>query len=192
MFYTQHPNQSSHSRQLTGRAQQAQQDYLADIAQHCSYALTLQTTLATHNVSPSRLLRDFETARHSLHQLRLRTNRALTGNGWRRNPRYLPIFLPVIEGTLNAYDRHRTLHIHLAVGNLPERYTERDLQGIYRGCWLSTPCAADDVVLVPLRINQQQGWLGYLTKEDRQGRTDTVDYYNTQIPEHILATLQAA
>jgi hypothetical protein len=100
--------------------------------------------------------------------------------------------VPVIEGTVNTYDRNRTLHIHLAVGNLPERYTEKDLLGIYRGCWLSTACAADDVALIPLRINAKAGWGHYLTKEERQGRTDSVDYYNTQIPEHILAALQAA
>jgi hypothetical protein len=192
MWYTQHPAQSPHSLQLTRRAQLAQQDYLASIAQHCSHALTLQTSLATQGVSEALMLKNFETARQSLHQLRVRSNRALTGNGWQRNPRYLPIFVPVIEGTVNTYDRNRTLHIHLAVGNLPERYTESDLLGIYRGCWLSTPCAADDVVLIPLRINEKAGWGHYLTKEERQGRTDSVDYHNTQIPQHILATLQAA
>ena len=192
MWYTQHPCQTQQSKAIARRAQQAQQDYLAGIAQHCTHALTLQTTLATHNVSPTQMEQNLERTRHSLHQLRVRSNRALTGNGWQRNPRYLPIFVPVIEGTVNTYDRNRTLHIHLAVGNLPERYTEKDLLGIYRGCWLSTPCAADDVVLVPLRINAKAGWGHYLTKEERQGRTDSVDYYNTQIPEHILATLQAA
>ena len=192
MWYTQHPAQSSHSLQLTRRAQQAQQGYLADIAQHCSYALTLHTTLKTFGRSQQNLLDDFETTRHCLHQLRVRSNRALTGNGWQRNPRYLPIFVPVIEGTVNTYDRNRTLHIHLAVGNLPERYTEKDLLGIYRGSWLSTPCAADDVRLVPLWSNEKAGWGHYMTKEERQGRTDSVDYYNTQIPKHILATLQAA
>ena len=192
MWYTQHPAHSPHAKRMTLRAQKEQGYYVADIAQHCAYALTLPTTLKTFGRSQQALLDDFERTRHSLHQLRVRSNRALTGNGWQRNPRYLPIFVPVIEGTVNTYDRNRTLHIHLAVGNLPERYTEKDLLGIYRGCWLSTPCAADDVVLVPLRINEKAGWGHYLTKEERQGRTDSVDYYNTQIPEHILATLQAA
>ena len=192
MWYTQHPVQTQQSNAIARRAKQAQQDYLASIAQHCSHALTLQTSLATQGASEALMLKNFETARQSLHQLRVRSNRALTGNGWQRNPRYLPIFVPVIEGTVNTYDRNRTLHIHLAVGNLPERYTEKDLLGIYRGCWLSTACAADDVALIPLRINAKAGWGHYLTKEERQGRTDSVDYYNTQIPEHILATLQAA
>jgi len=100
--------------------------------------------------------------------------------------------VPVIEGTVNTYDRNRTLHIHLAVGNLPERYTEKDLLGIYRGCWLSNRCAADDVKIARLWSGQEDGWLNYFTKEEQQGRTDSVDYHNTQIPEHILATLQAA
>ena len=192
MWYTQHPAHSPHAKQMTRRAQKEQQGYSADIARHCSYALTLQTTLKTFGRSQQALLDDFERTRHSLHLLRVRSNRALTGNGWQRNPRYLPIFVPVIEGTVNTYDRNRTLHIHLSVGNLPERYTEKDLLGIYRGCWLSTPYAADDVVMVPLWSGAEDGWGNYLTKEKRQGRTDTVDFYNTQIPKHILATLQAA
>ena len=191
MWYLQHPSHSPHAKQMTRRAQKEQQGYSADIARHCSYALTLQTTLKTFGRSQQALLDDFERTRHSLHQLRVRSNRALTGNGWKPNPRYLPIFVPVIEGTVNTYDRNRTLHIHLAVGNLPERYTEKDLLGIYRGCWLSTPYAADDVRLVPLWSGAEDGWGNYLTKEERQGRTDSVDYYNTQIPKHILATLQA-
>ena len=192
MWNTQHLHQYQHAKRMTLRAQQAEQDFLADLAQYCSHALTLQTTLETHNVSTSLMEQYLDRARQSLHQLRMRSNRALTGNGWRRNPRYLPTFIPVVEGTINTYDRNRTLHIHLAVGNLPERYTEGDLLGIYRGCLISTSCAADDVALIPLRINEKAGWGHYLTKEEQQGRTDSVDYYNTQIPEHILATLQAA
>jgi hypothetical protein len=189
MWYTQHSSQTQHAQQLTRRAQKAQQGYLAQIAQHCSHALTLQTTLPTHNVSAERMEQNLEQARRSTHQLRLRSNRALTGNGWQRNSRYLPIFVPVIEGSLNTYDKHKTLHIHLAVGNLPKRYAERDLLGIYRGCWLSTAFAADDVVLVPMRSGRESGWFSYLTKEERLGRTDCVDYHNSQIPEHIVATL---
>jgi len=192
MWYLQHPPQCLHSQQLNRRAQQAQQDYLAGISQHCSYGLTLHTTFKTFGRSSLTLLDYFETTRHSLHQLRVRSNRALTGNGWQRNPRYLPIFVPVIEGTVNTYDRNRTLHIHLAVGNLPERYAERDLLGIYRGCWLSNRCAADNVKIARLWRGQEDGWLNYFTKEEEQGRTDTIDYYNSQIPQHILATLQAA
>lgn len=189
MWYTQHPTQSAHARHLELRAQRGQLAYLADIAQHCSYAVTLQTVLSTHAVKPAQMDRHFEAVRQSLHQLRMRTNRALTGNGWRRNPAYLPIFVPVIEGTLNTYDRNRTLHIHLAVGNLPARLTETELYATYRGCWLASKCAADDVVLAALDTERRAGWLGYLTKEQRAGRTDTVDYYNTQIPDHIVAQL---
>ena len=192
MWYTQHPPQCPHSKQLDCRSKLRQKVYLTDIAQHCTYGLTLHTTLKTFGRSSLTLLDHFETTRHSLHQLRVRSNRALTGNGWQRNPRYLPIFVPVIEGTVNTYDRNRTLHIHLAVGNLPERYTEKDLLGIYRGCWLSNRCAADDVKIARLWSGQENGWLNYFTKEERQGRTDSVDYFNSQIPQHIAATLQAA
>ena len=190
MWNTQHLHQYQHAKRMTLRAQQAEQDFLADLAQYCSHALTLQTTLETHNVSTSLMEQYLDRARQSLHQLRMRSNRALTGNGWRRNPRYLPTFIPVVEGTVNTYDRNKSLHLHIAVGNLPAGYTDEELHNVYRGCWLQAECAADDVVLVPMWLKQEAGWFQYSKKEERQGRIDCVDHYNSQIPKHVLAKLE--
>ena len=189
MWYTQHKPQSPHAKWLDARAQKAQLPFLAKIAKHCSHAITLQTRFKTFNRGSQDLLDDYEITRHSLHQLRMQSNRALTGNGWRRNARYTPIFVPAIEGLLNTYDRNKSLHIHLAVGNLPARFTDADLLAIYRDCWLSTRCAKDDVVLVPMWEGQECGWLGYMTKEEEKDEVNSVDYHNTQIPEHIVAQL---
>ena len=119
----------------------------------------------------------------------MRSNRALTGNGWQRNARYLPIFVPVIEGTTNTYDPYKTLHLHIAVGNLPERYTHADLYSIYSRCWRAIKYSKPDVVIKPLQAGKAAGWLHYELKEERQGRTDCIDYYNAQIPDHIVAQL---
>jgi hypothetical protein len=40
-----------------------------------------------------------------------------------------------------------------------------------------------------LQAGNEAGWLHYGLKEERQGRTDCIDYYNAQIPDHIVAQL---
>jgi len=182
-------NPYTQSKTLQRRAQRAEHEYLAAIAKHCSHALTLQTCFATQNVCAEDMAKNYDAVRQALHQLRMRSNRALTGNGWQRNARYLPIFVPVIEGTTNTYDPYKTLHLHIAVGNLPERYTHADLYSIYSRCWRQIKYSKPDVVITALQAGNEAGWLHYCAKEQRQGRTDAIDYYNAQIPEHIVAQL---
>ena len=97
----------------------AQADYLDKLAQHCDYALTLQTNLPTYAISNATMEQRLDATRSSLNQFRLRLNRLLTGNGWLRKDKYVPVFVAAIEGAQNTYDKNRTLHIHIALGNLP-------------------------------------------------------------------------
>ena len=90
----------------------AQTDYLDKLAQHCDYALTLQTNLPTYGISAATMEKRLDATRNCLHKFRMRFNRLLTGNGHRRNNDFLPIFIAAIEGTQNTYDKNRTLHIH--------------------------------------------------------------------------------
>ena len=95
----------------------AQHDYLQRVAQHCDYAITLQTSLRTAGIKARTMEDRLYKAQGSLRQLRNKLNRLLTGNGYKRNDRYLPVFVAAIEGTTNDYDLNRTLHIHIALGN---------------------------------------------------------------------------
>ena len=76
----------------------AQTDYLDKLAQHCDYALTLQTNLPTYGISAATMEKRLDATRNCLHKFRMRFNRLLTGNGHRRNNDYLPIFIAAIEG----------------------------------------------------------------------------------------------
>jgi hypothetical protein len=96
----------------------AQADYLERLAQHCDYALTLQTSLPTYGIGATTMEQRLDATRNSLCQFRLRLNCLLTGNGWLRNEKYVPVFVAAIEGTRNTYDKNRTLHIHIALGNI--------------------------------------------------------------------------
>jgi hypothetical protein len=175
------------ARLLELRTRLAEREYLAQIARHSTHALTLQTSLKTYNASPTALCRHVQQARTALHKFRLRFNRATTGNGWRRNPSYVPVFVPVLEGTMNTYDRARTLHFHCVLGNLPARLGDEALASVTRRCWLATEVGADDIVLVPLTPHRKQEWTDYMTKERDRGNVDCVDYYNAQLPAFLCA-----
>jgi len=102
----------------------ARTDYLDRLVQHCDYALTLQTNLSTYGISATTAEKRLDATRNCLHKFRMGFNRLLTGNGHRYNNDYLHIFIAAIEGTQNTYDKNRTLHIHIALGNLPTAATQ--------------------------------------------------------------------
>jgi len=58
----------------------AQHDYLQRVAQHCDYAITLQTSLRTCGIKAKTMEDRLYKAQASVRQLR---NRLLTGNGYK-------------------------------------------------------------------------------------------------------------
>ena len=167
----------------------AQADYLDKLAQHCDYALTLQTNLPTYAISNATMEQRLDATRSSLNQFRLRLNRLLTGNGWLRNDKYVPVFVAAIEGTQNTYDKNRTLHIHVALGNLPLAATHDLLEDGIRQLWAATAVGTTDIKLDKLTKGTEQRWNEYIGKEAHKGNLEVIDYSNTQAPKHILATI---
>lgn len=170
----------------------AQKGYLQHIAQHCDYAVTLQTSFRTCGIKAKTMEDRLYRTQGSLRQLRNRLNRLLTGNGYKRNNRYLPIFVAAIEGTTNSYDLNRTLHIHVALGNTghtANEQTRRLIEDGIRQIWAATDVGTTDVKVDRLTQGTEHRWMDYIGKEAHAGRTgniDVIDYSNTQIPEHLL------
>jgi hypothetical protein len=133
-------------------------------------------------------------AQASVRQLRNRLNRLLTGNGYKRNTAYLPVFVVAIEGTTNDYDLNRTLHIHVALGNtghVANEETRRLLEDGIRQIWTQTGVGTADVKVDRLTKGTEQRWMDYIGKEAHtgsRGNTGVIDYSNTQIPAHLLNT----
>lgn len=167
----------------------AQLDYLDKVATHCDYALTLQTNLYTYGISEATMTQRVDALRSSLHKFRMRFNRLLTGNGHRRNNDYLPIFVAAIEGTQNTYDKNKTLHVHVALGNLQPNATYELLLDAITQLWLATEVGTDDIRLDRLTVGTEQRWSGYISKETYRGNIECIDYTNTQIPSKILANI---
>lgn len=167
----------------------AQADYLDKLAQFCDFALTLQTKLPTYTFSNATMEKRLDATRSSLNQFRLRLNRLLTGNGWLRNNKYVPVFVPTIEGTLDRDDMNKTLHIHIALGNLPAAATQELLEDGIRQLWAATEVGTADIKLDKLTKGTEQRWNKYIGKEGHKGNWEVIDYSNTQAPKHLLATI---
>ena len=170
---------------LHRRAHISESQYLATIAEHSQFAATLQTNIKTRNLSHDLMEIQRQRASRSLHQLRIRFNRATTGNGWRRKPQYTPIFVASLEGSINTYDRHKTLHYHIVIGNLFEQFDQQRVEQTLRTIWPSTEVGIDDIVVKTLDSEHRRGWTDYIIKERERGNRDCVDYFNAQLPPSL-------
>lgn len=167
----------------------AQLDYLNRLAQYCDYGVTLQTNLSTYAIGSATMERYLDATRSSLYKFRVRLNRLLTGNGWRRKDEYMPLFIAAVEGSLNTYDKNRTLHVHLALGNLPAAATSELLEDGIRQIWAATDVGTTDIRLDKIKNGTEHRWNKYICKETYKGNFDVVDYNNMQIPKYISETL---
>ena len=178
----------------------AQIDYVEKWAQQCDYAVTLQTWLpsvgcAVKDATQRAMLRNMTTAQriqfisNSFYKLRVKLNRALTGNGWLRKNELMPTVFCAIEGATNDYDFNRTLHIHAAFGNLPKALTREMLEDAIRQIWTATDAGVDDIVVKAMYLGNERNWGNYLSKETHIGKFDCIDYTNTQAAQHVLAQI---
>lgn len=166
---------------------QAQQAYIVELTKRCTHGLTLQTKLYTCNSSQKSMEMKITVAKQAMRSFIPRLNRLLTGNGYRQNPAFVPVIITALEGTLNTYDRNKTLHFHLALGNFDEKRLTPDMLEKLIGQWEGTGIGTDDIKLHTLRPTTGAGWGGYIDKEAWKGNPDCIDLDNTQLPVHLLA-----
>jgi len=166
---------------------QAQQAYIGKLTQGCTHGLTLQTNLYTCNSSQKGMETKVMAAKQAMRSFLPKLNWLLTGNGYKRNPAFVPVIITALEGTLNTYDRNKTLHFHLAIGNFDENRLTPDMLEKLIEHWIGTGIGTDDIKLHTLRPTKGDGWGGYIDKEAWKGNPDCIDLDNTQLPVHLLA-----
>ena len=78
---------------------------------------------------------------------------------------FKPFAFVTIEGVKPTQDRQKTIHINIALGNLPSILTKEDLQIIFRHLWHEKAKQKDDVW-----VDNYDGrpWGGYTLKEAQQ------------------------
>ena len=164
-------------------------EFLNTYAPCCTHALTLQMCLPTLNASEKRMDKLYEQATRTTRQFIRRIAYEAFGNGVKRKPnQYHPLVITAIEGTLNTYDKNRTLHAHIALGNILTTHsnikTEAQLKQIIRETWLATDYGKDDI---DIKTMQNNGWITYITKEMQNGNMECVDWQNCHIPYAALS-----
>ena len=162
--------------------------FLNTYAPSCTHALTLQMNLPTLNASERRMAMLHESAKRNVRQFINRLAYKANGNGAKRKPNlYHPLFITVIEGTQNTYDRNRTLHAHIALGNILTAQsnikTEEQLKQTITDAWLATDYGVDDI---DIKLMHSNGWIDYITKEMKNGNADCISWENTHIPHAAL------
>lgn len=167
---------------------QSTKDYLNLYAPLCTHALTLQTRLPTLNAGDAKMATIKERAQRTARQFNRRLAVAAYGNGAIRKPAlYSPLIITAIEGTLNTYDKNRTLHLHIALGNIitptSRIQTEEQLNKTIGSAWLATADGVDDIDIQQMTSDR---WFTYLTKEFDYGNTECIDWQNCYIPHAAL------
>jgi hypothetical protein len=164
-------------------------EFLNTFVPYCTHALTLQMCLPTLNASDERMDRLYERATRTTRQFVRRFAYEAFGNGITRKPNlYHPLIITAIEGTLNTYDKNRTLHAHIALGNVltPQSKikTEAQLRQTIKDEWLKT---RDGINNIDIQLMHSNGWITYITKEMQNGNMECVDWQNCHIPYAALS-----
>lgn len=159
-------------------------DFINTYAPFCTHALTLQTKLYTLNAKEKKMDMMIERAQRSARQFYRRLAVAAYGNGAiRKRDLYSPLMITALEGTLNTSERNRTLHFHIALGNIltptSRIKTEEQLLATIRDAWLATDEGIDDIKIEPM---VSDGWITYISKECDRGNAECIDWQNCIIP----------
>jgi hypothetical protein len=162
----------------------ATMQFLTKNAEICTHALTLQTNLPTYNVSNIKMQQLKQLVSRNVRYFIRRLACKAYGNGAIRNKKHIlhPTFITTIEGTLDNYSKNKTLHIHMALGNILTNQskikTEEQLEKIIKECWLATEVGVADIDIKSLHSDR---WINYITKELYDGNFECVDWTNTHI-----------
>ena len=91
-------------------------------------------------------------------------------NKCRRNPhKYRPLTMVTIEGARATTDRQQTIHVNIALGNLPTVLNKEDIKTLFRHAWHEQAQQGNDIQVEHFyKAQEKEGWLGYSLKEAQQ------------------------
>ena len=172
-------------QKLTEKQRNADQqaDQVRRWSSRVKMALTLQTKLIVKRDN-HRQDQQWIDLQEDFHRFSSRLNYRLFGNLNRRKPqRYSLLMIPIIEGRRFSPEGERTLHYHVAIGNLPPEIPLLRFRDLVYAEWATTKFGKMDIELLPA----DTGWLNYITKESRTGNIECVDWRNMSTPRHVLS-----
>ena len=78
---------------------------------------------------------------------------------------YKPLAFVTIEGAKETTDRSQTIHVNIALGNLPKALTTEDIETLFRHVWHEKAKQKDDIKVTAY---DERDWVGYSLKEAQQ------------------------
>ena len=102
---------------------------------------------------------------------------------------YRPLSFVTIEGATETTDRAQTIHVNIALGNLPKALTTEDIETLFRHVWHEKAKQKDDIKVMDY---DERDWVGYSLKEAQQQPrrtwdTDSIwDVSNCWLPHSAL------
>jgi hypothetical protein len=91
-------------------------------------------------------------------------------NRLQRNPyAFKPLSFVTIEGARQTTDRAQTIHVNIALGNLPSVLSTEDIETLFRHAWHEKANQSSDVKAYDYtQVDGQSRWMGYALKEAQQ------------------------
>lgn len=88
----------------------------------------------------------------------------------RQNPLvFRPLSFVTIEGANATNDRSQTIHVNIALGNLPTVLNTEDIETLFRHAWHDMAHQASNVKAYDYtQVEGQSRWMGYSLKEAQQ------------------------
>ena len=88
----------------------------------------------------------------------------------RQNPSlFRPLTFVTIEGADVTLDRSKTIHVNIAIGNLPSILNAEEVETLFKHAWHQLAHQSPDVKAFDYRkVNGQSCWMGYSLKEAQQ------------------------
>ena len=88
-------------------------------------------------------------------------------NAARRKPlQFRPFTFVTIEGAKQTLDRQQTIHVNIALGNLPTILDKQDVETLFRHVWHNKAKQSDDIEVIDYyEAKQGKGWMSYSVKE---------------------------
>lgn len=102
---------------------------------------------------------------------------------------FKPLAFVTIEGAKETTDRAQTIHVNIALGNLPKALTTEDIETLFRHVWHEKAKQKDDVWVEKYNEND---WNGYMVKEGQRdikrawNENSFWDVSNCWIPHNAL------
>ena len=79
--------------------------------------------------------------------------------------KYRPLTLVTTEGARWTADRAQTIHVNIALGNLPQVLNTEDIETLFRHTWHNLAKQGTDITVIE---HHGSNWVGYSLKEAQQ------------------------